>query len=55
MEAQQCPPWEPGTDAGPGVDTQVFEDPREFLSHLEDYLRQVSGSEEYWLSQIRTT
>ncbi|XP_012578337.1 PREDICTED: activity-regulated cytoskeleton-associated protein [Condylura cristata] len=49
------PPWGPGEDGqpSPGVDTQVFEDPREFLSHLEEYLRQVGGSEEYWLSQIQ--
>ena len=55
VEAQQYPPWGPGEDGqlSPGVDTQVFEDPREFLSHLEDYLRQVGGSEEYWLSQIQ--
>ncbi|KAM9644303.1 activity-regulated cytoskeleton-associated protein [Morphnus guianensis] len=35
------------------VETQVFEDPREFLSHLEEYLKQVGGTEEYWLSQIQ--
>ncbi|XP_004618682.1 activity-regulated cytoskeleton-associated protein [Sorex araneus] len=47
--------WGPGEDGqlSPGVDTQIFEDPREFLSHLEEYLRQVGGSEEYWLSQIQ--
>nr|XP_018887452.1 activity-regulated cytoskeleton-associated protein [Gorilla gorilla gorilla] len=54
-EAQQYQPWVPGEDGqpSPGVDTQIFEDPREFLSHLEEYLRQVGGSEEYWLSQIQ--
>nr|XP_036879070.1 activity-regulated cytoskeleton-associated protein [Manis javanica] len=54
-EAQQYPPWGPGEEGqlSPGVDTQIFEDPREFLSHLEEYLRQVGGSEEYWLSQIQ--
>ncbi|XP_014395463.1 PREDICTED: activity-regulated cytoskeleton-associated protein [Myotis brandtii] len=31
----------------------IFEDPHEFLSHLEEYLRQVGGTEEYWLSQIQ--
>ncbi|CAK6438982.1 unnamed protein product [Pipistrellus nathusii] len=53
--AQQYPPWGPGEDGQPlpGVDTQVFEDPHEFLSHLEEYLQQVGGSEEYWLSQIQ--
>ncbi|KAM3841488.1 activity-regulated cytoskeleton-associated protein [Vipera latastei] len=35
------------------VETQIFEDPREFLTHLEDYLKQVGGTEEYWLSQIQ--
>uniref|UniRef100_A0A8D0GLH8 Activity regulated cytoskeleton associated protein n=1 Tax=Sphenodon punctatus TaxID=8508 RepID=A0A8D0GLH8_SPHPU len=35
------------------VETQIFEDPREFLSHLEEYLKQVGGTEEYWLSQIQ--
>ncbi|XP_004265337.1 activity-regulated cytoskeleton-associated protein [Orcinus orca] len=55
VEAQQYPPWGLGEDGqpSPGVDTQIFEDPREFLSHLEEYLRQVGGSEEYWLSQIQ--
>ncbi|XP_010857115.1 PREDICTED: activity-regulated cytoskeleton-associated protein [Bison bison bison] len=54
VEAQQYPPWGPGEDGqlSPGVATQVFEDPRE-STHLEDYLRQVGGSEEYWLSQIQ--
>lgn len=54
-EAQQYPPWGPGEDGQPlpGVDTRVFEDPHEFLSHLEEYLQQVGGSEEYWLSQIQ--
>ncbi|XP_074919394.1 activity-regulated cytoskeleton-associated protein [Chelonoidis abingdonii] len=41
-------------DAPPSpVETQIFEDPREFLSHLEEYLKQVGGTEEYWLSQIQ--
>ncbi|XP_052017329.1 activity-regulated cytoskeleton-associated protein [Apodemus sylvaticus] len=55
VEAQQYQSWGPGEDGqpSPGVDTQIFEDPREFLSHLEEYLRQVGGSEEYWLSQIQ--
>ncbi|XP_049629868.1 activity-regulated cytoskeleton-associated protein [Suncus etruscus] len=54
LQAQDYPPWDEDDEpASPGVDTQVFEDPREFLSHLEDYLRQVGGSEEYWLSQIQ--
>lgn len=54
-EAQQYPPWGSGEDGQPlpGVDTQIFEDPHEFLSHLEEYLQQVGGSEEYWLSQIQ--
>ncbi|XP_059528428.1 activity-regulated cytoskeleton-associated protein [Myotis daubentonii] len=54
-DAQQYPPWGPGEDGQPhpGVDTQIFEDPHEFLSHLEEYLRQVGGTEEYWLSQIQ--
>ncbi|XP_066121654.1 activity-regulated cytoskeleton-associated protein [Saccopteryx bilineata] len=54
-DAQEYPPWGPGEDGqpNPGVDTQIFEDPHEFLSHLEEYLRQVGGTEEYWLSQIQ--
>ncbi|XP_074841703.1 activity-regulated cytoskeleton-associated protein [Carettochelys insculpta] len=41
-------------DAPPSpVETQIFEDPHEFLSHLEEYLKQVGGTEEYWLSQIQ--
>lgn len=54
-EAHQYPPWGSSEDGqpNPGVDTQIFDDPHEFLSHLEEYLRQVGGSEEYWLSQIQ--
>ncbi|XP_027700850.1 activity-regulated cytoskeleton-associated protein [Vombatus ursinus] len=55
-DIQQYPPWSSTTEDGtlsPGVDTQIFEDPREFLSHLEEYLKQVGGTEEYWLSQIQ--
>lgn len=54
-EEEEAQPWGSGEDGQPlaGVDTQIFEDPHEFLSHLEDYLQQVGGSEEYWLSQIQ--
>lgn len=51
VEVQQYSFWGLGEDGqlSFGVDTQIFEDFREFFSYLEEYLRQVGGFEEYWL------